>query len=149
MLTNSCKYAIRAVMYLAMNSDPDKKVGVKKIASELEIPQAFLAQLLRNLTRDRLVSSSKGPGGGFFLDERNRKKSLWDVIISIDGTYKFNECFMGLAECDEKKPCPAHAVVAPFKKQLLRDFKDKTVTKLVEESEKNGTVISLKDSVIK
>lgn len=144
MLTNACKYAIRAVLYLAIHSDADKKLGVKKIAEELEIPQAFLAQLLRKLTRDRLVSSSKGPGGGFFLDRYNREKSLWDVIVSIDGTFKFDECFLGLAECNEINPCPAHAIVAPFKERILSDFRDKTVGKLAEDALKKGTLLSLK-----
>lgn len=144
MLTNACKYAIRAVIYLAIHSDADKKLGVKKIAGELEVPQAFLAQLLRKLTRDRLVSSTKGPGGGFFLDKNNRKKSLWDVIVSIDGTFKFDECFLGLAECNEINPCPAHAIVAPFKERILSDFRDKTVDELAEKAKKKGTLLSLK-----
>ena len=144
MLSNACKYAIRAVIYLGMNSSEDHKIGVKKIANELEMPQPFLAQLLRNLTTYGLVSSSKGPGGGFFLEKKNREKSVWNVICSIDGSAKFEECFLGLVKCNEENPCPAHAIVAPFKKILLNDFKEKSIHDLVAEIEKNGTVISLK-----
>lgn len=145
MLSNACKYAIRAVLYLAMYSDGSRKIGVKKIAEELETPQPFLAQLLRNLTTHKLVSSSKGPGGGFFLNKSNREKTIWDLIISIDGTYKFDECFLGLAKCDEENPCPVHSVVAPFKKQILNDFREKNINQLTNEIRKNGTVISLKN----
>ena len=41
MLSNACKYAIRSVLYLSVNLDENKKVGVKKIAEELEVPQPF------------------------------------------------------------------------------------------------------------
>lgn len=145
MLSNACKYAIRSLLYLAIHSDETKKIGAKKIAEELETPQPFLAKLLRQLATAKLVSSTKGPNGGFFLDKKNRKKSVWDIIKSIDGTDKFDQCFLGLSKCDDKNPCPVHATVSPFKQKLLRDFRDKTIDHLVEEIKRKGTVISLKD----
>ncbi len=144
MLSNACKYAIRAILYLAIHSDETTKIGVKKIAEELETPQPFLAKLLRQLTSNKLVSSTKGPGGGFFLDKNNKEKSIWDVICCIDGTHKFEKCFLGLSKCSDKNPCPVHSTVSPFKKKILNEFRDKTISKLVEEIEVEGTVISLK-----
>jgi len=144
MLTNACKYAIRAIIYLAMKSDSDNKFSAKKIAEQLEIPQPFLAQLLRTLTSYKQVSSMKGPGGGFFLNEDNLSNTLWDIVVSIDGEYKFDDCFLGLVKCDNTNPCPVHHLVAPFKEALLDDFKKKTLSEIVREIEENGTVISLK-----
>lgn len=144
MLSNACKYAIRAVIYLALNSDETTKHGVKKVAEALEVPQPFLAQLLRKLATDRLVSSSKGPGGGFFLNQSNRDNAVWDIITTIDGTYKFDECFLGLSMCDDARPCPVHHLVSPFKEALLLDFQQKTIASLAQEIEEKGRVISLK-----
>ena len=144
MLSNACKYAIRAVIYLSLKSDSTAKYGVKMIADELEAPQPFLAQLLRKLAAERLVSSSKGPGGGFFMNESNREKTVWDIISSIDGTYKFDDCYLGLAKCDDENPCPVHHLVSPFKEALLEDFQQKTIGSLAKEVEANGRVISLK-----
>ncbi|MEA1784785.1 hypothetical protein U1E44_01660 [Arenibacter sp. GZD96] len=64
--------------------------------------------------------------------------SVWDVIIAIDGTHKFNACFLGLSKCNDQNPCPAHYIVAPFKKKILADFKDKTISQLALEIEKKG-----------
>lgn len=144
MLSNACKYAIRAILYLAIHTDETHRMGAKKIAEELETPQPFLAKLLMRLATNKLISSSKGPGGGFYLDKKNREKSIWDVVICIDGVHKFDECFLGLSKCNDENPCPAHYIVAPFKKKILNDFRDKTISKLAEETEKKGTVISLK-----
>ena len=52
MLSNACQYAIRSILYLSIFSDKDNKIGVKKIAEELETPQPFLAKLLQQLTRN-------------------------------------------------------------------------------------------------
>ncbi|MFS4456024.1 RrF2 family transcriptional regulator [Maribacter sp. 2304DJ31-5] len=144
MLSNASKYAIRAILYLAIHTDETHKIGGIKIAEELQTPPPFLAKLLRQLATNRLISSTKGPNGGFFLDKANREKSIWDVIVCIDGTYKFDACFMGLAECNDDNPCPAHYIVSPFKKKILGDFRDKTITMLVKEIKTKGTVISLK-----
>jgi len=144
MLSNACKYAIRSILYLAINNEDNKKVGVKKIAAELETPQPFLAKLLQQLTRNKLVSSAKGPTGGFYLDENNLNNSVWDIIKCIDGTDKFDQCFMGLSSCDDKNPCPVHFTVAPFKKKLFNDFKDKTIQEFVDEIKLKGRHISLK-----
>lgn len=144
MLSNACKYAIRALLYLGINSEENSKLGVRKIAGELEIPQPFLAQLLRNLSNRNLVSSTKGPGGGFYLSEENLQNSVWDVISFIDGEIKFEECFLGLSKCNDVHPCPAHSLVSPFKKELFKDFKEKTIADYLGDIRKNGTVLSLK-----
>ncbi|PCI11818.1 MAG: transcriptional regulator [Flavobacteriaceae bacterium] len=145
MLSNACKYAIRSILYLAINSSEDNKIGVKIIAEELETPQPFLAKLLQQLTRDKLVSSTKGPNGGFYLNEKNLNNAVWDVIISIDGTDKFDNCFLGLAKCDDRNPCPVHFIVSPFKEKILGSFRDKTIEEYVVEIQNTNRVISLKD----
>lgn len=144
MLSNAAKYAIRSVLYLALHAEKEK-IGVKKIAEELDVPQPFLAKLLQQLTRNKLVSSLKGPLGGFYLDESNRNNSVWDVIKCIDGIEKFDQCFMGLASCGDKNPCPVHFTVAPFKKKILNDFKDKTIQKFANKTKLKGGYLSLKD----
>ena len=145
MLSNACKYAIRSVLYLSVIIDENKKVGVKKIAEELEVPQPFLAKLLQQLTKNKLVSSSKGPTGGFYLSKKNLKNTVWDIIKCIDGTTKFDNCFMGLSSCSDLNPCPIHFTVAPFKKKLMNDFKDKNIHEFAEKIKLKGSHISLKD----
>lgn len=144
MLSKACKYAIRAILYLAINSDKTKKIGIKNIAEELQTPQPFLAKLLQQLSTHKLVSSSKGPGGGFFLTEKDLEITLWDIVLNIDGTEKFNQCFLGLSTCSDLHPCPAHHIVKPFRDNILTDFKHKSILELREEIKADGTFLSLK-----
>jgi Rrf2 family protein len=145
MLSNACKYAIRSILYLGIQTDEHTKVGVKKIADELETPQPFLAKLLQQLTKTNLVSSTKGPNGGFYLSLKDKENSVWDVIKNIDGTSKFDDCFLGLSKCSDENPCPVHFIVSPFKQKLLDNFRDKTISQYVTEIKQSGKVISLKD----
>ncbi len=145
MLSNACQYAIRSILYLAMYSDENKKIGAKIVSKELETPQPFLAKLLQQLAKSKLVSSIKGPNGGFYLTKKDRNNSIWDIIVCIDGTAKFDSCFMGLASCNEDAPCPVHFTVVQFKDKLLKDFKEKTIDEFANEITKKGRVITLKD----
>jgi len=127
-----------------MYSDDKKKHGVKAIAENLEIPQPFLAKLLQNLTKANIISSLKGPTGGFYL-EKESDKTVWDIIICIDGSKKFDNCFLGLATCGDENPCPVHFTVKPFKAKIMADFKDKTISQFAKDIKNSNKVISLKD----
>lgn len=145
MLSNACQYAIRSVLYLSIHSDEKTRIGVKKVAAELETPQPFLAKLLQQLAKSDLVSSIKGPNGGFYLTKKNSQNSLWDIVKCIDGVDKFETCFLGLSTCSDENPCPVHFIVSPFKDKLLNDFRDKTIAQFTEEIKLTGRVLSLKD----
>ncbi|MBL4709714.1 MAG: Rrf2 family transcriptional regulator [Flavobacteriales bacterium] len=135
MLTNAAKYAIRSTLYLATNSSEENKVGVKKIAEELDVPLAFLAKLLQQLTKNNIVSSTKGPHGGFYLSEFNGRKTVWDIIGCIDGVEKFSQCFLGLPDCSNENPCSVHFLVTSFKNKMMKEFKDKDLFQMAKEME--------------
>ncbi len=145
MLSSANKYAIRSVLFLAIYSNDTNKIGAAEVADKLESPQPFVAKLLQQLTRDKLISSSKGPNGGFFLTEKNKGNTIWDIIISIKGEKKFDQCFLGLSKCSDENPCPVHNIVSVFKKKLLKDFKDKTIAEFAEDIKRSGKAITLKD----
>ncbi len=138
MLSNACQYAIRSALYLSIHSSESDKFGVKIIAEELETPQPFLAKVLQKLSKRNLISSTKGPNGGFFLTATDQQNSIWDIVMCIDGDSKFNQCFLGLMTCDDKNPCPVHFKVAPFKTKILGDFKDKTIKQYSDQIKRSG-----------
>lgn len=108
MFSKACKYGIRAVFYLAVNSSEDTKLGAKEIAEALDVPKSFLAKILQQLSRHNLISSSKGSGGGFFLSDTDREISLREIIECIDGEEMFSACILGLPVCSSENPCPLH-----------------------------------------
>ncbi|WP_165734058.1 Rrf2 family transcriptional regulator [Polaribacter sp. 20A6] len=142
MLSNSSKYAIRAVLYLTEKASVDNKIGSKKVANDLTMPAPFLAKTLQELTKKNIISSVKGPHGGFYLTEANEKNSLFDIIDCIDGVEKFNECYLGQAECSSENPCVVHHLYAPFKDKLISKLKKKTILEMSMEYVKNNNIIN-------
>jgi len=145
MLSNASKYAILSTLYLAEHSNEDRKISVKEIAENIDVPSPFLAKLFQQLVRGKIISSTKGPHGGFYLSEKNKNKNVLDIIDNIDGVNKLNGCFLGLNECDSANPCPVHFIVVPFKNNILAKFRDKTIMEFAQEISDNGSLLSLKD----
>jgi len=95
MLSKTCEYGIRAVMFTAQKSKEGEKVGIKAIAKGTGSPEHFIAKILQELTKRELLQSTKGPNGGFYLDSDHQKYSLADIVKAIDGDKLFTGCGLG------------------------------------------------------
>lgn len=104
------------MLFVAQQSSKGQKAGIREIAANVEAPEPFIAKILQNLGKKKLVQSTKGPNGGFFLDENGLNQSLADIIEAIDGDKIFSGCGLGLGNCSDQKPCPIH-----FQFKQIRD----------------------------
>jgi len=127
MFSKTCKYAIRAVLYLAIYTDETKKLGVEQIAEGLGVPKHFLAKILQELTRKKLASSTKGRNGGFYLTDKNKEASLLPVIQSIEGPEAFKTCVLGLPNCSNEKPCSFHEQAVSFRHMMLGILEEESI----------------------
>ena len=127
MFSKSCKYAIRAVLYLAVNSDEDHKMGVEELARLLAVPKHFLAKVLQQLTKNRIVSSLKGKHGGFYLSTENKSSNLLAVIESFDGPGVFTDCVLGLDNCSNENPCPYHDAIQKYRHSFYTQLQNETI----------------------
>lgn len=107
MFSKTCEYGIRAMIYISQKSADGQKVGIKEIAQAIDSPEHFIAKILQDLNRKRLVMSAKGPNGGFYL-ETGSPVTLADIVKTIDGEKLFVNCGLGLGYCSEAMPCPIH-----------------------------------------
>lgn len=137
MLSKSCEYAIRAVLYLSIHSDVDNKIGIKVIAKELNIPGQFLNKILQKLVKNNLVYSTKGNTGGFYVDWDIRKKPVLSIVEIVDGLDGFQKCSMGLNKCSHKKPCAFHNNFQKHRMQMLHVLKKTNILDLSADI-KNG-----------
>ena len=132
MFSKSCKYAIRAVLYLAINTHEEKKMGVEDLAKALNLPKHFLGKILQQLAKSRVISSTKGRNGGFYLNEKDKSKSLLEVIYTIEGPGFFEDCILGLSECSGENPCPYHFSAKKIKTAFKETFQNETIAKTAE-----------------
>ena len=131
MLTKTSEYALRSLLYIAMHAVAGKKIGIKEVANELELPQAFIGKILQELVRKNLVASVKGPNGGFYFDRPASSISIMDVIREIDGLEAFKRCGLGLKKCSDDHPCPLHHDFKIYRDGLAKLFSQRTIQDLI------------------
>ena len=83
-LSRTVSYAVRATLQLAQNSS-SAPVPCSKLASEGEMPERFLLQILRVLVTHGILKSTRGVEGGYSLSRSPEAISLLEVIEAIDG----------------------------------------------------------------
>jgi Rrf2 family protein len=108
MFSKACKYAINAMIYVATLPQDTERAGLKDISKAINSPEAFTAKILQSLVKDDLLSSSKGPHGGFALNRKPEDTFLSQIVQSIDGDSLFVGCALGFENCSENHPCPVH-----------------------------------------
>lgn len=142
MISKSCKYAIRAAVYIASKAGEGVKLSVKEVAKGIEAPEAFTGKVLQALNKHRIVTSMKGPYGGFFCEKPQLKLPIIDIVNAMDGLYVFKECVLGLHECSDAHPCPMHHQYAKTRDNMLRSFQETTIDSLAENLNKGSVYIN-------
>ncbi len=143
MLSNTCKYAIRAVIYISVYASSKKKVGIKEVSSKLDIPSPFLGKILQTLSKHNILDSTKGPNGGFILSRQSEEISLMDIVEIIDGTDIFTTCLIRTSKCSDEEPCGLHGSVSKLREQLKNFFINQTINDLASEFKKDNSNINI------
>jgi len=134
MLSSTCKYAIRSVIYIAINTKSGEIIGIKRISRDLGIPAPFLSKILQTLARHKILSSVKGPNGGFSIGKSPEEIYLMDIVAIIDGLDFFNQCLIGVKDCaDMEVPCALHAKYAHYREEIKTLFKNETIANLISD----------------
>jgi Rrf2 family iron-sulfur cluster assembly transcriptional regulator len=136
MLSNSCRYGIRATIYLAGKDPKEGNIGIKQISKDLKLPTPFLAKILQQLAKNKILSSTKGPNGGFMLLKKPESITLLDIVKIIDGEDIFKNCIIHAGTCrgvkSKGKSCPVHDDYNQIRIELGNLFRSKTIAELVE-----------------
>ncbi|HLG39886.1 MAG TPA: Rrf2 family transcriptional regulator [Chitinophagaceae bacterium] len=145
MFSKATEYALRATIYIAQRSADKNKPGLAEIAKAIDSPQSFTAKILQLLTKDnKVISSVRGPNGGFFLTEKAKTFPVRSILEAMGEDEILEKCVLGLKRCSEAKPCPMHAQYKSIKQQLIKLFETKTIQNLADEITTGGSFINNK-----
>ncbi len=136
MLSTSCKYALRAAVYIMAHANGIVKAGIKEIAEEIEANEHTTGKILQLLAKEGIIASAKGPNGGFYIRANAKKIYLIDIVQVIDGVHFFFECGLGLHKCSERRPCPIHHTYKVSREKLYKEFSSITIQDLAADIEK-------------
>jgi len=115
-LTTKGRYAVTAMMDLALHESADERVALKSIADHQEISVAYLEQLFAKLKAKGLVTGVRGPGGGYRLNRPAQQISIFEIISAVDESVDVTAC-RGKMDCRDGEICLTH--------ELWSDLSDK------------------------
>lgn len=142
MLTKGSEYALRALLYIQIQNWDGKRPGVVEIARNIEAPEAYSAKILHTLTSRNFLNSAKGRGGGFFYSNQQPERSLYDIIVHLEGDRLFTSCGIGLKHCTDEHPCPLHHEFIKVREELYNIFKNESIKSLAEKVRDGNAVLN-------
>ncbi len=147
MLSNTCKYAVRALIYLGNYSKEGEKIGIKKIAGDLDIPTPFLGKILQSLVKHKILASTKGPNGGFGLGKPASEITLYEIVKTIDGEDFFMNCLINLEPCSSNKakgkPCAVHNRFSEVRSSLMEFYSQTTIAAVTADMKGHEDLIKI------
>ena len=115
-LTTKGRFAVTAMVDLAMRQTRGP-VTLAAISERQHISLSYLEQLFGKLRRRKLVSSVRGPGGGYRLAQPMQSITVADIVIAVDEPLDATQCG-GKENCDDDKRCMTHELWATLNKKM-------------------------------
>lgn len=120
-LTSKGRYAVTAMLDVALHSS-DNPVPLADISERQEISLSYLEQLFSRLRKHGLVSSVRGPGGGYRLGLAAEQISVGMVISAVDESIDATRC-QGTGDCHGGSRCLTHSLWRGLSERIS-DFLD-------------------------
>ncbi|MDG1818825.1 MAG: Fe-S cluster assembly transcription factor [Porticoccaceae bacterium] len=107
-LTTKGRYAVTAMLDLTIHAD-DKPVSLSEISERQSISLSYLEQLFSRLRQSELVSSVRGPGGGYRLGRNSEDIYIAQIIEAVNESVDTTSC-QGKGDCQGGEICLTHAL---------------------------------------
>ena len=145
-LTTKGRFAVTAMIDLAMRNG-ERPVTLADISERQKISLSYLEQLFGKLRRRALVSSVRGPGGGYQLAKRMEEVSVADIIRAVDEPIDATQCG-GRENCKDEHKCLTHDLWASLNDRIFEYLNSVSLAQLVEKARSEAVetkIMELKD----
>ncbi|MZR63777.1 Fe-S cluster assembly transcriptional regulator IscR [Alcanivorax sp. DP30] len=132
-LTTKGRYAVTAMLDLSLHAAAGP-VSLADISDRQGISISYLEQLFAKLRRNGLVSSVRGPGGGYQLSRASEEIDVASVISAVDEPVDATRCG-GQGDCQEGDTCLTHHLWCDLSDQIQNFLGGITLGELVSRQE--------------
>ena len=129
MFSQTSEYAIRALIEIATRAEGEH-VFAAELGERLNLPHHYLAKILQQLVRTRVLKSIRGRSGGFGLARPASSIRLRDIVEPFEDLKKCEECILGQPVCSEAGACPLHDFWKDVRERYLEELKTKSLEDL-------------------
>ncbi len=125
-------YSVKALMALGGRYPSAEPLRVEEIAATQGIPENYLRRLLIELKRGGLVTSQKGPNGGYLLARHPARITMAEVVEIIEGGYVPTDCLeeTGNPACSRVRPCAMRDVWSEVREAVMGVLRQATLQSL-------------------
>lgn len=130
-LTTKGRYAVTAMLDIALHGEQGP-VSVQDIASRQDISSSYLEQIVGRLKRLGLLTSHRGPGGGYKLGVQPQDISISAVVSAVGEGVDATRCG-GRADCQEGHMCLTHNLWVDLSAEIDGFLQSISLASLVEQ----------------
>lgn len=131
-ISRKIEYGMRAMVCLASARDGEL-MSFREVARRMDVPETFLAKILKTLVKRKLVSSTRGAHGGYALTKPAREITFLDVIEAVEGPVNINTCQQtgsGAHGCKMSGSCTMFGVWSRGQEKMLEVYRATTLDQL-------------------
>jgi Rrf2 family iron-sulfur cluster assembly transcriptional regulator len=129
-LTTKGRYAVTAMLDLALHQH-NGPISLADISSRQDISLSYLEQLFSKLRKRELVTSVRGPGGGYKLAMQDTQVFVADIIDAVDESIDATNC-RGKGDCHDGLTCITHHLWSGLSTQIHDFLKSISLASLIE-----------------
>ncbi len=132
-LTTKGRYAVTAMLDLALHGEKGP-ISLADISGRQDISLSYLEQLFAKLRRNDLVSSVRGPGGGYRLSRSGHQIFVAQIIDAVNEAVDATGC-RGESDCQQGEVCLTHHLWCDLSEQIHNFLSEISLANLVERRE--------------
>jgi Rrf2 family iron-sulfur cluster assembly transcriptional regulator len=132
-LTTKGRYAVTAMLDLALHKSQGP-ISLSDISSRQAISLSYLEQLFSKLRKSELVSSVRGPGGGYELKRGSDEIYIAQIIDAVDESVDTTKC-QGAGDCQGGETCLTHYLWEDLSEQIHAFLESISLADLVAKKE--------------
>jgi Rrf2 family protein len=130
-ISRKIDYAIRAMIHLA-GIPEGTVVPFREIGRQMDVPEDFLAKILKTLVDQGIVRSTRGPHGGYKLARPAETINVLEIIEAAEGPVAINVCLDDDDACRRQSVCSMSAVWREGQDRMLEVFRRTPLSSLVD-----------------
>ncbi len=133
-ITTKGRYALRAIVRLTTSQD-GKPVSIRTLSEVEKISPEFLEQIFFKLRKADIITSTRGPGGGFMLNQPPEKITVADIFLAVDEGLALTPCTdFSDKNCEMNYGCNMHLFWAETSKHMQDFFSKITVKSIIDKN---------------
>lgn len=121
------RYGLEAMVYLAKK---DEYKTLEEISESQKIPFSYLEKIMSKLEKKKLVSSRKGPQGGYKIIKPLKEISVGDIVRALEDKYHLVFCLAASGKCGKEGKCLAKSVWMKVQRSMEKTFDSITLDTL-------------------